>query len=86
MSVARYKWGRRFADWYKLNQKAYFETPLFCYLRGIESEHGVYLCVDTLFEMVAVDAGKLLEGSTPQAKLLRKLWWWRRHERAGAVG
>ena len=73
MSVARYKWQRRLRALWELAQKQYLETPLFGYLRGIESEHGVYACVDTLFEMVAVDAGKLLEGSTPQAKLLRKL-------------
>ena len=73
MSVARYKWWRRFEDWYKLNQKAYFETPLFCYLRGIESEHGVDRCIDTLFKMVEVDPVKLLEGSKPEAELLRKL-------------
>ena len=73
LSVARYKWHQRLAALNELARNAYIETPLFNCLRGIESKHGVYLCVDTLFEMVAVDAGKLLEGSTPQAKLLRKL-------------
>ena len=73
LSVARYKWHQRLAALNELARNAYIEIPLFNCLRGIESKHGVYLCVDTLFEMVAVDAGKLLEGSTPQAKLLRKL-------------
>ena len=73
MSVAREKWQRRLRALWNLAQKQYLETPLFGYLRDVESEHGVYPCIDTLFEMVAVDAGKLLEGSTLEAKLLRKL-------------
>lgn len=73
LSVSRHQWRQRRQELYQLAQKQYLETPLFGYLRDVESEHGVYPCIDTLFEMVAVDAGKLLEGSTPQAKLLRKL-------------
>jgi hypothetical protein len=73
MSVARYKWQCRLQALWELARNLYMTTPLFCYLRDVESEHGVYPCIDTLFEMVAVDAGKLLEGSKPEAKLLRKL-------------
>ena len=73
MFVARYKWRRRFQDWYKLKQKEYFDTPLFGYLRSVESEHGVDRCIDHLFKMVEVDPVKLLEGSQPEAELLRKL-------------
>ncbi len=73
MSVAREKWQRRLRALWNLAQKQYLETPLFYYLRGIESQHGVCFCVDALFEAVAVDPVKLLEGSQPEAELLRKL-------------
>ena len=73
LSVARYQWRERRRELYRLAQKQYLETPLFYYLRGIESQHGVCFCVDALFEMVAVDFVKLMEGSTTEAELLRKL-------------
>ena len=73
MFVARSKWRRRFQAWYELARNQYTKTPLFDYLRSIESEHGVDLCIDHLFEMVAVDFVKLMEGSTTEAELLRKL-------------
>ena len=73
MFVARSKWRRRFQAWYELARNQYTKTPLFDYLRSIESEHGVDLCIDHLCEMVAVDFVKLMEGSTTEAELLRKL-------------
>ena len=73
MSVAREKWQRRLQALWELARNLYMTTPLFGYLRGVESEHGVYPCIDTLFEMVKVDPVKLLEGSKPEAKVLRKL-------------
>ena len=73
LSVSRHQWRERRRELYRLAQKQYLETPLFYYLRGIESQHGVCFCVDALFEMVAVDPAKLLEGSQPEAELLRKL-------------
>ena len=73
LSVSRHQWRWRRRELYRLAQKQYLETPLFYYLRGIESQHGVCFCVDALFEAVAVDPVKLLEGSQPEAELLRKL-------------